>query len=157
MTEGRLPPTEELFNTQQQQQQQLDPAFFMPIFRESYRLQASEDDVISAAEGFDAVARARRGEPWPGRAPAAADPTCSSTGGKRSIMQIDADDGGDSNNNNSSSSDTEDTPCCVDAFLDAYKSNVETYSRTTHRWSDGGVSQAWCSSVVTRHHINHVY
>lgn len=35
------------------------------IFEESYRLQAEVDDLVSAAEGFDRLIRARRGEPWP--------------------------------------------------------------------------------------------
>lgn len=47
------------------------------IFRESFRLQAEIGDLLSASRGFEALTRARRGDPWSGHVQGAPGSTCS--------------------------------------------------------------------------------
>lgn len=58
--EGGLPSSEKGYP-------KLTPTSIYEIFWESFRLQASVGDLLSSANGFNTIARARRGQPWPGR------------------------------------------------------------------------------------------
>lgn len=52
---------------QQQQRLLVQPEIFTELYFENFHLQNGVDaDIQSAAEGFSALARARRGNPWPG-------------------------------------------------------------------------------------------
>lgn len=121
----------------QQQQQHLlvQPELFTALYFENFGLHTNsvDADIQAAGEGFGALARTRRGTPWPGVDDGSTDAE-SWAEGKRGGRK---DDGGSGGSGDSEEDNGNDVSGALETFFEQYEGHVQEFaSRSASNFAD---------------------